>query len=290
MEIDPKYANATKYTDNSYLPFVIYETPIELSKDEIKDIDSIYKEVNQHHIKIEEPSSKHLYKSDIYYFSGVAGIFGIVLNISGYFYNSDLWVYILLTASGLLCLIPAYKAWQKYQNATDKTYILFDRASTLLTMPKHKNEWQHFIIPFPELKATIRSLANKHIILNKELHFFNDYRPFKIFQHLGFLIMGSGTNPPFYAWSFYVWYMDKNRPLPPGDAFDAYRQQDFERRKAEGFPPPLYKSLVPTPEQQSIREGFWKDEDFIPTQEEAYFSIWKGLKSKINEINQNNSP
>ncbi len=33
--------------------------------------------------------------------------------------------------------------------------------------------------------------------------------------------------------SFYVWYMDKNRPLPPGTAFDAYREKDFERRKAE---------------------------------------------------------
>ncbi|MDE0536769.1 hypothetical protein, partial [Tenacibaculum sp. L6] len=28
--------------------------------------------------------------------------------------------------------------------------------------------------------------------------------------------------------SFITWYMDKNRPLPPGEAFDPYRQQDFE--------------------------------------------------------------
>ncbi|REH46498.1 hypothetical protein C7448_10758 [Tenacibaculum gallaicum] len=67
--------------------------------------------------------------------------------------------------------------------------------------------------------------------------------------------------------SFYVWYMDKNRPLPPGDAFDAYRQKDFERRKAEGFPPPLYYSCgIPTPEatpeQQAEREQYWKDEEY----------------------------
>ena len=64
-------------------------------------------------------------------------------------------------------------------------------------------------------------------------------------------------------WSFYVWYMDKNRPLPPGSAFDPYRQQDFERRKAEGFPAPLYESHVPTPEatpeQQAEREQYWQD-------------------------------
>ena len=55
------------------------------------------------------------------------------------------------------------------------------------------------------------------------------------------------SNPEEY-WSFMVWYMDKNRPLPPGTAFDSYREKDFERRKAEGFPKPLYPSNIPTPE------------------------------------------
>ena len=43
-------------------------------------------------------------------------------------------------------------------------------------------------------------------------------------------------------WSFYVLYMDKNRPLPQGDAFHPYREKDFLRRKAEGFPKPIYPS------------------------------------------------
>lgn len=64
------------------------------------------------------------------------------------------------------------------------------------------------------------------------------------------------------TWSFYVWFMDKNRPLPPGSAFDPYRQKDFERRKAEGFPRPIYPSGIPTPEatpeQQKERENYWK--------------------------------
>lgn len=42
--------------------------------------------------------------------------------------------------------------------------------------------------------------------------------------------------------SLYVWYMDRNRPLPPGTAFDPYREKDYERRKKEGFPAPLYPS------------------------------------------------
>ncbi|PHO00580.1 hypothetical protein CSC82_28055 [Rhodobacteraceae bacterium 4F10] len=63
--------------------------------------------------------------------------------------------------------------------------------------------------------------------------------------------------------SFITWYMDKNRPLPPGEAFNPYRQQDFERRKAEGFPKPLYSSKISTPEatkeQQAERKriGGW---------------------------------
>lgn len=41
-------------------------------------------------------------------------------------------------------------------------------------------------------------------------------------------------------WRFIVWYMDKNRPLPKGTAFDNYRDKDFKRIKTEGTPPPLH--------------------------------------------------
>ena len=62
--------------------------------------------------------------------------------------------------------------------------------------------------------------------------------------------------------SFITWYMDKNRPLPPGELFDPYREADFQRRKAEGFPKPLYPSNIPTPEatpeQQAERERIGK--------------------------------
>ena len=74
-----------------------------------------------------------------------------------------------------------------------------------------------------------------------------------------------GTLADYYLeefWDFVVWYMDKNRPLPPGTAFDPYREADFQRRKAEGFPKPLYKSYIPTPEatrrQQLERERIGK--------------------------------
>ena len=58
--------------------------------------------------------------------------------------------------------------------------------------------------------------------------------------------------------SFLLWYMDRHRPLPPGTAFDPYRQQDYERRRAAGFPKPLFPARFDTPEatpqQQAERQ------------------------------------
>lgn len=68
--------------------------------------------------------------------------------------------------------------------------------------------------------------------------------------------------------SLLTWYMDKNRPLPPGEIFDEFREKDFKRRKANGFSKPLfryisnsyasvlkppYSTLESTDEQQNIR-------------------------------------
>ncbi len=55
------------------------------------------------------------------------------------------------------------------------------------------------------------------------------------------------------AMSFICWYMDKNRPLPPGTAFDAYRERDYQRRKAAGFPYPLYPGIT-TPEATKAQQ------------------------------------
>ena len=60
---------------------------------------------------------------------------------------------------------------------------------------------------------------------------------------------------------FVIYYF--TRPLLPGDAFDEFRQRDFERRKAQGFPKPLFPARFDTPEatleQQAerVRIGGW---------------------------------
>lgn len=40
--------------------------------------------------------------------------------------------------------------------------------------------------------------------------------------------------------SYFIWYMDKNRSLPPGTFTDECRERDSIRRKKEGNPSPLY--------------------------------------------------
>ncbi|MCR1026411.1 hypothetical protein [Cellulophaga baltica] len=66
--------------------------------------------------------------------------------------------------------------------------------------------------------------------------------------------------------SFYIWYMDKNRPLPPGTAFDPYRKNDFDRRRDEGFLAPLYPSSIKTSEansyQAKVKSDYIKNNNF----------------------------
>lgn len=64
---------------------------------------------------------------------------------------------------------------------------------------------------------------------------------------------------PYTSASFYVWYMDKNRPFPPGELFDSICESDYLRRKTEDFPDPLYDSAIETPEWKGAETKY---EDF----------------------------
>ena len=89
--------------------------------------------------------------------------------------------------------------------------------------------------------------------------------------------ISAGDYIPIRNWSFIVWYMDKNRNLPPGEAFDPYREKDFHRRKAEGFLPPLYKSNIPTGDSIVFTEDFTKNKN---SQENNAISKKNSLKKR----------
>ena len=132
---------------------------------------------------------------------------------------------------GIFCVIYGFIAPLKY--------LVYDRLNDKITVPRN-----------------FRSSVDLFFSKGHGVRVFTAVRAGAINQHLTFV---SSKEKPRVGgiitelkvdqyWAFTVWYMDKNRPLPPGTAFDAYREKDFERRKAAGFPKPLYSSNIPTPE------------------------------------------
>nr|BFF39928.1 hypothetical protein BACY1_17330 [Tenacibaculum mesophilum] len=140
-----------------------------------------------------------------------------------------------------------------YYTMPNKEFIL-NREDGLLTFPGFM--WQKNItmpihkVIFTMSGPSVQGLGAFELLIERPDRFYSKYH-----ATLG--------NNCYEDLSFYLWYMDKNRPLPPGTAFDEYRQADYERRKAAGFPKPLFPSNIPTPEatpeQQAEREriGGW---------------------------------
>ena len=137
-------------------------------------------------------------------------------------------------------IIGSFSFLYYYKNS--KKLLVLDRLNGMVTYPGFLFS-KPCSVPFDELLASVASFANAGASL--VFYHYNGITGISIFTEDCKL---SGN------WSFIVWYMDKNRPLPPGEAFDPYRKKDFQRRKAEGFPPPLYPSYIDTPEDSESQK------------------------------------
>ena len=137
-------------------------------------------------------------------------------------------------------IIGSFSFLYYYKNS--KKLLVLDRLNGMVTYPGFLFS-KPCSVPFNELLASVASFANAGASL--------------VFYHYNG-ITGTSISAEDYKpsgnWSFIVWYMDKNRPLPPGEAFDPYRKKDFQRRKSEGFPPPLYPSYIDTPEDSESQK------------------------------------
>ncbi|WP_375563491.1 hypothetical protein ACE1MK_04820 [Tenacibaculum maritimum] len=148
--------------------------------------------------------------------------------------------------SGVLTIIYGFVAPIKY--------LVFDRINGIIVMPRNFRTTVE--IPFKTGHARQGYMNSSPGVISSMLGFVSS----KDKDRVGGLLTEHCIED---FWSFTVWYMDKNRPLPPGSAFDAYREQDYQRRKAAGFPKPLYPSKIATPEatkeQQAARKriGGW---------------------------------
>ena len=175
--------------------------------------------------------------------------FAFIFMPIGVFYNTEngierivsIIIYIIIcVGAGAFPLFAPYKE------------LILNREEGTISMPRAFKK-ENLVISFEEGEGIVKFTAGGGAAPDVYLVFFSKNR--KKGGHL--------PHSDIYAfWDFVVWYMDKNRPLPPGTAFDPYREADFQRRKAEGFPKPLYKSYIPTPEatrrQQLERERIGK--------------------------------
>ena len=159
---------------------------------------------------------------------------------------------ILLNIVGIIVYLCICIAMGGYAFITPYEELILNREEGTISLHKPYKK-DNIIIPFEEGDGFL-DLTGPSIGPYYKLKFSFKDKPFE-----------GGTLADYYLeefWDFVVWYMDKNRPLPPGTAFDPYREADFQRRKAEGFPKPLYKSYIPTPEatrrQQLERERIGK--------------------------------
>ncbi len=133
--------------------------------------------------------------------------------------------------------------------------IILDRMNSKITYPRLFGNKEHRTIQFDSLHVFETMTTSGDFAVTG--------RKIRIRDRKYSYTWDLESSKPDEYWSFMVWYMDKNRPLPPGTAFDPYRKKDFERRKAKGFPKPLYQSFIDTPEdtleQQKERKkiGGW---------------------------------
>ncbi len=268
-----EYNNCPINKNGYYLKFVIDELSSGVNFSHISA--NKYDHFNDKLILKKSGANKYSFKFNQKFYLGVAAIFGILFPLVMWDIE---WKYILMfEAIAVFFCYVAYRYYKKFLITPDYDYIIFDRLAGEITLPEYYRKY-HFKIPFSELKAQIRKIvggATPGGISGTSDLYFNLLFKKKIGDILKFVcwtILFDAKE----SWSFFVWYMDRNRPLPPGEVFDPYRQEDFERRKIDGFPPPLYKSCIPTPEatpeQQLLREAFWKDENYIVDPDEAYYN------------------
>ncbi|WP_438710224.1 hypothetical protein ACSTS3_14130 [Aquimarina muelleri] len=156
----------------------------------------------------------------------------------GYIVKTTLWIGLPFILLALFHLIVFFLAPVKE--------IVLDRLHGKITYPRLFGNKEHRTIQFDSLHVYATMTTSGDMAVTGKKIRIKD-RKYSYTWDL------ESTYPEEY-WSFMVWYMDKNRPLPPGTAFDEYRQQDFERRKAEGFPKPLYPSRFETPEATPVQQ------------------------------------
>ncbi|MGE4343502.1 MAG: hypothetical protein AB7F20_04325 [Geoalkalibacter sp.] len=170
------------------------------------------------------------------------GLFGLIAGVlpSGWFLINDLlgltgeagydrapWFFLLslsVALSATFLPLPAILLSFVYPFKRPRERLLiWDRENGTVTLPPRF--WgEHEVVPFKDLKVKkIRNLGSF-----VQFHVLAAFRP-SDGQPIEFGLLGDNEKD----WAFFCWYMDKTRPLPPGEVFGPYRERDEERRRRE---------------------------------------------------------
>ena len=206
----------------NYFPHIILEYPQE--KNKMCKENGITRADDQFYIV-----DKSIYIGKMYMY---IGLFFLIFAFFGAFSRDafeipGVFFLILYFLTGILLIV--------YQYTHPPQKIILDRLNGIITFP-NVFYGKPITIPFDKVLAALKlNGKNGPVSLG--------------FYHHKILATNIDLDySPKSSWSFIVWYMDKNRSLPPGKLFDPYRKRDYERRKAEGFPEPLYESWIGNPE------------------------------------------
>ena len=242
------------------LPFLIGYIPSELKKEIVQ---THHKKFDNHYDFVSDAKLVKDATGGVAVASYVFGSAFVLFGIMAYMVLGTKDVYFCI---GLLVIAAFFFSYGWF---VPEKKIVFDRLNSMISYP----DWFFFgphAVPFSELEVFWTSTGGASGALGQQLV---TRPPRPSWPRAISLNMHPGLFDK--SWSLIVWYMDKNRPLPPGDAFDEYRERDFERRKAEGFPAPLFPSRFATPEatpeQNAERRRYWRDEDHFGTSETAWY-------------------
>jgi hypothetical protein len=148
-----------------------------------------------------------------------------VLGLAGSYKHDSLWsslFFILCLSSFTFLPIPAILLSFVYPFKRPKERLLiWDRENGTVTLPPRF--WgEPEVVPFKDLK--VKKIRNIGSFV--QFYVLAAFRP-SDGQPIEFGLLQDNAKD----WAFFCWYMDKTRPLPPGEVFDPYRERDEERRR-----------------------------------------------------------
>ncbi len=268
---------------NAKLPFEILESIEPLDQEEVQTKQGFFEQANDNIIKIDLREKQSSIIALI-----IIIVLAIFLILIGSKSKEGLTHPVSIIVLTIITLLFLYFSVKLFINK--KVFIILDREHGIFSFPYRINRYKSYTLKFDE--AIVFWTGSGGVTGNLDMHLVAQHPDKKIG---GANLISHHIRDYRKTWSFYVWYMDRNRPLPPGTAFDPYREKDFQRRKAEGFPKPLYRSHIPTPEatpeQQAEREKYWKDEieEFTREPNSVMYdaNIHKGwLKSEFKSLKE----